>query len=65
MSDISKVDKNFEVKTNIAKEDIEFFNAEDAPFKIYGIFKDDGKFRRLPEAVAKTVNDGVHTYSAR
>ena len=64
MSDISKVDKNFEVKTNIAKEDIEFFNAEDAPFKIYGIFKDDGKFRRLPEAVAKTVNDGVHILHA-
>jgi len=64
MSDISKVDKNFEVKTNIGKEDIKFFNAEDAPFKIYGIFKDDGKFRRLPEAVAKTVNDGVHILHA-
>ena len=64
MSDISKVDKNFEVKTNINKDDIEFFNSEEAPFKIYGVYKDDGKFRRMPEKVAKNVNDGVYRLHA-
>ena len=25
----------------------------------YGVFYDEGKYRRIPEAVAKNVNDGV------
>lgn len=60
MSDIAKIDKNFEVKTKIEKGDIKFYNAEEEPFKIYGIFRENGKFRRMPEAVAKTVSEGVY-----
>ncbi len=60
MSDISRVDKNFEVKTNIKKDDIKFYNIDEFPFKIYGIFKRDGKYRRLPEDVAKKVSEGVY-----
>lgn len=60
MSNISKVDKNFVVKTSIEKEDISFYDIEQAPFTIYGVFKENGKYRRLPETVAKEVNDGVH-----
>lgn len=61
MSDISKIDKNFQVKTNIEKDGIKFYNAEEKPFKIYGIFKENGKFRRMPESVAKTVSEGVYS----
>ena len=67
MSNISKLDTNFAVKTNIYKDDIKFYNSEDTPFKIYVIFKENGKFRCLPESVAKTVSDGVyilHTHTA-
>ena len=67
MSNISKVDRNFAVKTDIYKKDIQFYNSEEAPFKIYGIFKENGKFRRMPESVAKTVSEGVyilHTHTA-
>lgn len=60
MNNIAEVDKNFKVETNIDKDDIKFYNAEFTPFNIYGIFKENGKFRRLPEAVAKTVSGGVH-----
>ncbi|MBQ6893934.1 MAG: hypothetical protein IJN40_00390 [Clostridia bacterium] len=60
MSDISKIDKNFEVKTNITKEDIKFYNVEEAPFKIYGVFRENGKYRRMPESVAKSVSEGVY-----
>lgn len=60
MSDISKIDRNFSVKTSIEKEGIKFFNADGAPFKIYGVFRENGKYRRMSEAVAKTVSEGVY-----
>ena len=60
MNKISQVDKNFSVETSIQKEDIKFYNIDDEPFKIYGVFKEGGKYRRMPESVAKTVSDGVY-----
>ncbi len=60
MSDLSKIDKNFAIKTNIEKEDIKFHNADEKPFKIYGVFKENGKYRRMPENVAKKVSEGVY-----
>ena len=60
MSDITKIDKNFKVNTNINKEDLKFYDARVTPFRIYGVFYEDGKFRRMPEEIAKTVSNGVH-----
>ncbi len=54
MSDISKIDRNFEVKTSIEKEDIRFYNIEEAPFKIYGLLRENGKYCRIPEKVAES-----------
>ncbi len=59
MNDISKIDKNFEVKTNIEKDDIKFYNINDAPFNIYGVTLENGKYRRMPEKVAQSVSEGV------
>ena len=59
MSDISKIDKNFEVKSNAGRDDVVFKNSLETPFKIYGVFYQDGKFRRIPEKVAETVSKGV------
>ena len=59
MKDIANIDSNFAVGTTIEKEDIVFYDAEEEPFKIYGIFRENGRFCRMPEAVAKTVNEGV------
>lgn len=59
MFDISKVDKNFTVKSQIDKKDIKFYPIDRAPFKVYGVFKENGKFRRIPEKVARAVSDGV------
>lgn len=64
MSDITKIDKNFKVNTNINKEDIKFYDARVSPFRVYGVFYDDGKFRRMPEKIAKTVSSGVHSLHA-
>ncbi len=67
MADISKIDKNFVVKTSVEKDDIVFYNIEEEPFSIHGVFKEEGKFRRLPEDTAKKVSEGVyqlHTHTA-
>lgn len=57
---LDSIDKNFIVKTNIEKEDICFHDVEEGNFHIYGIFKENGLFRRLPEYVAKSVSKGVY-----
>ncbi len=59
MSDISKVDKNFVIQTQIEKEGLKFYSVEEEPFQIYGVFKENGKYRRMPEKIAKNVNAGV------
>ncbi len=64
MSNISLIDSNFKVETDLDIKDIKFYDIKQAPFKIYGVFHESGKFRRIPEAVAKSVNDGVHALHA-
>lgn len=57
--DITQIDKNFKVDSTIDKEGLCFYDPREAPFKIYGVYYQEGKFRRLPETVAKATNDGV------
>jgi hypothetical protein len=64
MTDISKIDKNFAVVTKIEKQDIKFYKIDDAPFKIYGVFKENEKYRRMPESVARRVSQGVYSLHA-
>ncbi len=56
---IEKIDKNFAVKPEINRDGIKFYDIEDEPFRIYGVFKENGKFVRLPESTAKRVSEGV------
>ena len=65
MSRIEDVDKNLKVETKIEKEGLKFYNALSEPFKIYGVYMEDGKFRRLPESVAKNTSPGVLSLHAR
>lgn len=64
MKDIAEVDKNLAVKTTIKRDGLCFFDIEQEPFRIYGIFREGEKFRRMPEAVAKNVSEGVHLLHA-
>ena len=59
MPSIYEIDKNFKIETNINKDDIRFHNVLCAPFSIHGVYYDNGKFRRMPEDVARTVSVGV------
>lgn len=60
MKTIADVDKNFSVETTIEKEDIIFHNIKDKPMKIYGVFFENGKFRRIKESVAESLSKGVY-----
>ena len=65
MLDISKIDKNFVVDTTIKKDNIQFYNVEEAPFQVYGVFKENGTYRRMPEAAAKKVSDEIYRLHTR
>ena len=60
MKDISEIDKNFKVETQIQARGLKFYDIKEAPFKVYGVFHDGKTFRRMPDDVAKTVSEGVH-----
>ncbi len=61
MSDFSKIDKNFAIETNIQREGLRFFDPENDPFSICGVYREGDKFVRLPEKVAASVSEGVHS----
>lgn len=67
MIDFTTIDRNFTVATKVEREHLCFYDTEQRPFRIYGVKKENGKFRRLPQAVASKVSDGVaalHTHTA-
>jgi hypothetical protein len=58
--DLDAIDKNFKIETSLKKEDICFYDVECGVFRIYGVSKENGMFRRMPERVAESVNQGVY-----
>ena len=67
MIDFTKIDKNFAVETKVERDNLRYYDIEQEPFKIYGVKKENGKFRRLPEKIAAGVSRGVyihHTHTA-
>lgn len=63
MRELERIDKNFKVQTNIDKEDIKFYSVFEEPFEINGLSYENGKFRRMPEAVAKSVGEWIEYLS--
>ncbi len=57
--DISKIDKNFALETKLEREGLVFLDAEEAPFQIYGVFREGDRFCRMPGEVAKSTSEGV------
>ena len=58
MKTIYDVDKNFKIDTKIQKDDIRFYDAKG--LDVFGVFYENGMYRRLPEEVAKSVSEWVH-----
>lgn len=57
---ISQIDENFKLP-QLDEPDIEWLNANEAPFDLHGVFysQEEGKYLRMPSGVAKSVSDGV------
>ena len=64
MKKITDIDENFKVDSNLNIPDIQFYNAEHAPFSVHGLLRENNLFRRMPEKVAETVNYGVQVQSS-
>lgn len=61
--DISSIDKNFKIAESFGRDDIELYDPREAPFRVYGVFYEDGLWRRMPKEIAKNVNEGVDVLS--
>lgn len=58
--DIAKVDKNFAIETNIEREGLTFFKVgETEVISVHGVFFEGGCFRRMPMALAESLNPNV------
>lgn len=60
MQDISKIDKNFAINATVQKDGLCFYDVKNPPFRVYGLLFEGGKFRRMPEAIAANISDGVY-----
>lgn len=60
MSEISKIDRNFSVKTQLKEEGLHFYSVLEPPFRVHGVFMEQGQFCRLPGEVAKKVSQSVY-----
>lgn len=63
MPNIAEIDPNFRIETNIKQPGIRFYNPEEAPFRIYGVYREGERFTRLPNAVARATSEGVTALS--
>lgn len=67
MSNISEIDSNFAIETTLNLEDVKFYTPNHESISLYGVFYENGLYRRLPEDIAKSTNEGVynlHTHTA-
>lgn len=58
---IESIDKNLRVESSLQEPDLKFYDVRNEPFDIYGLYKpqDEPVFKRLPDHIASSVNDGV------
>ena len=57
---IAQIDRNFAIQTSLNIDHIRFYNVQDEPFSVYGVFFENGQYRRMPEQAAKTVSNAVY-----
>ncbi len=59
MAKISDICKKANIETGFKEEGLAFYSVRQEPFVINGVYYDNGKFRRMPEEVAKNVSSEV------
>ena len=58
---IEELDKNMAIPKTVNEPDICFYDVRKPPFDVYGLYnyREEPDFKRMPDAVAETVNPGV------
>ncbi len=54
--DISKIDVNFSLGSAAETDDLNYYNFTEKPFKLWGLFEENGVFRRVPYEIANSVS---------
>ena len=57
--DFTKIDKNMKVETKIEREGLTFYDIDEEPFKIHGVFREGDRYVRMPRELADNVNDSI------
>lgn len=57
--DFTKIDKNMKVETKIERDGLKFYDVDEAPFKIHGVFREGDRYVRMPRDLADNVNDSI------
>jgi len=61
--DISKIDVNLKIETQIEREGITFFDIKNEPFSIHGVFRECDEYVRMPDKAAREVSGNVRVLS--
>ena len=58
---LAKIDKNFNIKSNVGESDVVWFSVREEPFELYGLQdpQNTERFCRMPDDIAKSVSEGV------
>ena len=57
--DFTKIDKNMKVETKIERDGLRFYDIDQAPFKIHGVFREGDRYVRMPQDFAESINDSI------
>ncbi len=61
--DFTKIDQNMKVETKIERDGLKFYDIDEAPFRIHGVYREDDRYVRMPYAIAEPISDGVRWLS--
>ena len=56
---MKQYDVNMIVETKFGNYDVDFYDVETEPFRLYGVWREGDTFCRVPKAVAETVSEGI------
>ena len=64
MSEIVKINETTEFETEMHTDGLKFYDTKDMPFKVYGVYYDGEKFRRMPQELGDALG-GWHVILSR
>lgn len=64
MSEIVKISEKTQFETELKTDGLKFYDVKEAPFRIYGVYCDGEKFRRMPQELGDTLG-GWHVSLSR